>query len=313
MSNDFTLTQLRYFMAVAEAGSMTAAAQLLSVTQSTVSAAIAQLEHEVGQPLFLRLARRGLELTPAGRRLRSRALGFLEDAGTLLAAVRDEDAELEGEMTVGIFAPLAPFRAPVILQAFERAYPKVHVRFFEADQEGLRLALAQGRCEVALMYDLGVAVDAESQVVETVAPHVIVAADHPAAANPFGEVSLRDLEADPFVLYDVPHSRDYFLALFRQLGLTPRVRHRASGYETVRSFVSRGHGDSILNQRLHHDLTSPVVRWFRCGSLKTCRRSRSFCCSHLSALRHGVLRRSPLYAGSSMASTAVDIDSVDDS
>ena len=91
MSNDFTLTQLRYFMAVAEAGSMTAAAQSLSVTQSTVSAAIAQLEHEVGQPLFLRLARRGLELTPAGRRLRSRALGFLEDARTLLAAVRDED------------------------------------------------------------------------------------------------------------------------------------------------------------------------------------------------------------------------------
>ena len=68
-------------------------------------------------------------------------------------------------------------------------------------------------------------------------------------------MSLRDLEADPFVLYDGPHSRDYFLALFRQLGLTPRVRHRASGYETVRSFVSRGHGYSILNQRLHHDLT----------------------------------------------------------
>jgi len=255
VSDDFTLTQLRYFIAVAEAGSMTAAAQSLSVTQSTVSAAIAQLEHEVGQPLFIRLARRGLELTPAGRRLRSHTVGFLEDAGALLSAARDEEAELDGEMTVGIFAPLAPFRAPILLQAFERRYPRVHVTFYEADQEGLRRALEQGRCEVALMYDLGVAVDADAQVVETVAPHVIVASNHPATQNPYAEVSLRDLADQPFVLYDVPHSRDYFLALFRQLGLTPRIRHRASGYETVRSFVARGHGYSILNQRLHHDIT----------------------------------------------------------
>ncbi|GAB3135593.1 LysR family transcriptional regulator [Tsukamurella serpentis] len=256
MAADFTLTQLRYFVAVAEAGSMTAAARKLSVTQSTVSAAIAQLEHEMGQALFVRLARRGLELTAAGQRLRSGAIALLEDAGSLIATVRDEGDELDGEMTVGMFAPLAAFRAPVILQAFERAHPRVRVTFLEADQDGLRSALAKGQCEVALMYDMGVLATPGTQVVETIAPHVIVCPDHPAANNPDAEVSLRSLADEPFVLFDAPQSREYFLSLFRHLGIEPNVRHRASGYETVRSFVARGHGYSVLNQRLHHDVTA---------------------------------------------------------
>lgn len=256
MAADFTLTQLRYFVAVAEAGSMTAATRKLSVTQSTLSSAIAQLEREVGQALFVRLPRKGLRLTDAGQRLRAGAIRLLEDASSLLASVRDEADEIEGEMTVGVFTPLAPFRAPVILQAFERANPRVRVTFLEGDQETLRQALEQGQCEVALMYDLGMVNTEHALVVETIPPHVIVAADHPAARNPDTEISLRSLVEEPFVLFDVPHSREYFLSLFRQIGLEPKVRHRAAGYETVRSLVARGHGYSVLNQRLHHDLTA---------------------------------------------------------
>ena len=57
------------------------------------------------------------------------------------------------------------------------------------------------------------------------------------------------------ILLDLPHTREYFMSLFALVGVKPKIRHRASGYETVRSFVGRGHGYSVLNQRLHHDLT----------------------------------------------------------
>ena len=90
---------------------------------------------------------------------------------------------------------------------------------------------------------------------ERVPPHVIVAADHPLASSPEREVSLHQLADEPFILLDLPHTREYFLELFRLAGMEPTIRHRASGYETVRSFVARGHGYSVLNQRLHHDLT----------------------------------------------------------
>ncbi len=255
MTRSFTLVQLRYFCAVAEQESMTAAAEILNVTQSTLSSAISQLEHTMGVRLFTRLHRRGLRLTPAGQRLLRSSLVLLEEADQLPQVVREGGPDLVGELSVGVFAPLAPSRAPVILQAFERAHPGVHLSFLEGDQEEIRQALRDGKCEVALMYDLGLGAELPRRLLQRIPPHVIVSADHPLAADPARPVSLRELVDQPFILLDLPHSREYYLNLFKACGVAPMIRHRASGYETVRSFVSRGHGYSVLNQRLPQDAT----------------------------------------------------------
>lgn len=255
VTKPFTLVQLRYFAVVAETQNMTGAAVRLNITQSTLSSAIAQLEGEVGASLFVRVPRRGLRLTDAGRRL-ARELGpFLEEADRINALVAGETDALEGELRVGLFAPLAPFRAPVILSAFERSHPRVHVSFLEGDQEFVQRALAEGRCDVALMYDIGLEPGFTTHVVERVPPHVIVHAGHPLAAAADRLVWLSELATEPLILLDLPHTREYFLNLFRLAGVEPRIRHRATGYETVRAFVGKGHGYSVLNQRIHHQLT----------------------------------------------------------
>jgi DNA-binding transcriptional LysR family regulator len=69
MAKPFTLTQLRYFAVVAELENMTAAADRLLVTQSTLSTAMAQLEASLSTQLFVRLRTKGLRLTPTGRQL----------------------------------------------------------------------------------------------------------------------------------------------------------------------------------------------------------------------------------------------------
>lgn len=263
MTRPFTLVQLRYFCTVAELENMTAAAASLNVTQSTLSSAISQLEQAMGVRLFTRLPRRGLRLTSAGRRLLKSSLVLLEEADQLPQLVREGEPDLVGELTVGVFAPLAPFRAPVILQEFERAHPGVHLSFLEGDQEEIRQALRDGKYEVALMYDLGLGAELPRRLLQRIPPHVIVEHDHPLAEDPTRPVSLRDLVDEPFILLDLPHTREYYLSLFKLCGVAPFIRHRASGYETVRSFVSRGHGYSILNQQLPHDTTyagTPVVR-----------------------------------------------------
>ncbi len=260
MAKPFTLTQLRYFAVVAELESMTAAAARLLVTQSTLSTAMAQLEASLGTQLFVRQG--GLSLTAGGRRLAKDLKGFLEQADLLYESARDMSAELVGELSVGVFSPLAPFRLPVILQAFENNYPGVAVSILEADLATLQKALLDGQCEVALTYNLGLSRGFSHQVLERVPPHVLVAADHPAAQRREREISLRELEPEPMIMLDLPHSREYYQSLFVLAGVTPYVRHRFSGYETVRSFVATGHGYSVLNQRLFSDATyagDPVV------------------------------------------------------
>ena len=246
MTVPFTLVQLRYFEAVARLEHMTAAAAELNVTQSTLSSAIGQLERDFGLPLFTRLPRRGLRITAAGRALRARTAAFLEEAELLSRAVQESADGLRGDLVVGIYAPLAPFRAPTLLKHFEAQYPEVTLTFLEGDQGTLQEALITGRCEIALMYDLGVGEQFGREVIQRVPPHVIVPELHPFASA--GEVSLRDFEHEPFILLDLPHTRDYYLGLFRQLSLSPHIRHVSWGYETVRSFVGLGHGYSVLNQ-----------------------------------------------------------------
>lgn len=262
MSKDFTLIQLRYFAAVARSENMSAAAGELRISQSALSASIAALEREVGVQLFIRRPQRGLTLSPAGRQFAQELNAFLEHADILYDSARGLAANLGGELTVGVFAPLAPFRAPIILRAFETEHPSVRVSFLEGDQEYVRAALLDGRCELALMYDIGLGGGFATRTLEHIAAHVLVHDGHRLARNPSRAVPLADLEDEPMILLDLPHTREYYMRVFDQAGVHPNIRHRASGYETVRAFVAGGHGYSVLNQRLSHDLTyvgRPVV------------------------------------------------------
>lgn len=251
---NFTLTQLRYFAVVAELESMTRAAARLLVSQSAVSTAMAELERTLGAQLFLRNRSTGLKLTSTGRKFAMSVKPFLDQADALFESTYGQSEALTGELTVGVFSPLASFRLPVILQAFESRHPGVDVTFFEADLATLHTALRDGRCDLALMYGHGLGTGFFSQVLERVPPHVIVSADHPLANSPAQEVALSDLAGEPLILLDLPHSREYYESLFALAGLTPNIRHRFSGYETVRSFVARGHGYALLNQRVHNDV-----------------------------------------------------------
>lgn len=255
MTTAFTLVQLTYFNAVARLENMTAAAAELNVTQSTLSSAIAQLERELAVELFTRDRGKGLQLTSAGRALLARGPALLEEAELLTASVRSANAALSGDLTVGIYAPLAPFRAPEILDRFEFAYPDVNLTFFEGDQGSLQDALHDGRCEVALMYDLGVDHRFARTVIDRVPPHIIVPEARAQSLAGRSVVSLREFADEPLILLNLPHTGDYYLRLFQQLGIEPRIRHVSLGYETVRSYVARGHGYSILNQWLDQSLT----------------------------------------------------------
>ena len=255
MAKPFTLTQLRYFAVVAELENMTAAAEQLHVTQSALSASLAQLEASLSTQLFVRLKTRGLRLTGSGRQFALDLKVFLEHADSLYESARGMGASLVGELKVGVFSPLAPFRLPTILQTFEAEHPGGEVSFIEADLAELQAALLEGQCDTALMYGLGLGRGFTYQVLERVPPHVLVHAGHPAASRPGRQIALKELDGEPSVVLDLPHSREYYQQLYAAAGVQPNVRHRFAGYETVRSFVARGHGYALLNQRLHSDVT----------------------------------------------------------
>ncbi|MEU1663065.1 LysR substrate-binding domain-containing protein [Streptomyces sparsogenes] len=245
----FTLVQLRYFLVAAERGSMTEASAELRIAQSAVSAAIYNLERDLQVQLFIRRRGRGLTLTPAGERLRQQARDLLARAREVEREARGDSATISGPVAVGCFVTLAPYYLPPLFSECTRLYPGIEIDVVEAETDQLVHALATGRVDFALTYGLGLSAEADlrSETIARAPAYVIVSADHPLAGR--GSVELADLSAEPLVLLDLPHSRDYFRSLVAATGTAPDVRYRTQSYEAVRSLVARGLGYSVLNQR----------------------------------------------------------------
>lgn len=250
----FTLTQLRYFTEAARAGSMTEAAQRLHISQPALSSAIKQLERDLGVQLFERVPRRGVRLTSAGRQFHVDAAALLSHAEGVTERASSFSGSLTGTLRVGMYLPLAPFRAPLLLQAFARRHSGITVELLEADHDGLQQLLDSHQIDIAIAYDLAPFEHHRTEALEVIPPHMIVAPEHPLASST-EPVSLRKFANDPLVLLNLPHTAHYYLSLYRSLGIEPEVRFRIGGYETARGLVGHGFGVALLNHRMGHDLT----------------------------------------------------------
>ncbi len=243
----FTLTQLRYFAAAAELGSMTAASRQLMVSQSAISTAVALLEKELGVQLLLRHHARGLTLTAAGEEFHRELRSYLVHTGELAEVARSAGQALVGDLSIGCFTTLGPFELPRLLAACEEAHPGIRISVVEDEHAALKQSLRSGRCELALMYGYDLDDDIDHVRVGVAAPYVLVGKGHRFARRK--KVALKDLADEPMVLLDLPYSGQYFERVVESAGFHPDVRHRTSGFETVRAMVANGQGWSVLNQR----------------------------------------------------------------
>jgi DNA-binding transcriptional LysR family regulator len=243
----FTLRQLEYFVAAAEAGSITEAALNIPVAQSSVSTAIAQLEAALGVQLFIRHHAQGVAPTAEGRRFAERARALLREADELERFASDLTAELSGTLQLGCLVTLAPLVGPHLAKGFGDRHAAVGLEMVEAGQDELFSGLRSGMLSVALTYDLVIDAGISFAPLASLPPVALLSAGHPLAAKPI--VSLQELAAQELVLLDLPHSRDYFRALFSDAGVEPIVAHRSMHPEVIRTMVANDFGYSIVNAR----------------------------------------------------------------
>ena len=253
MAADFSLRQLEYFVAVADTGSMSAAAVRCHASQAGISAAIADLERRLGVQLLVRRRAKGVFLTEAGSRVLARAQATLAQAEDLQASARAEEGQLAGRLTIGCYTPLTPFLIPPLVDGFNRIHPAVSLELVEGVQEATRNALLQGQCDLGLLYAFGAETGLACSTVRRSRPYVIVAAGHPLAHR--AAVSLSELADEPLVVYAEPLALRNAERWFAVAGAQPRIRHRTSSIEAVRSMVARGLGFAMLLQRWPTDIS----------------------------------------------------------
>jgi LysR family nitrogen assimilation transcriptional regulator len=149
-ANALDLRNLRYFVRIADLGSITRASAELGVAQPALSRSLKAMEDELGTPLLVRLPR-GVRLTGAGRQFLDHARRVLREFARARAALRDPGGPPRGRVILGISPTLAPLLGAPAVERAQRQCPDVTLKLVEAFSTQLQDALLAGRLDVAVL------------------------------------------------------------------------------------------------------------------------------------------------------------------
>lgn len=241
------LHQLAYFVAVAEEGSFTRAAERLHVAQPGVSAQVKRLERELGQELLDRSGRT-VRLTDVGAAALPHARAALAAVQGVREAVDELAGLVRGQVAIGAVTSAGPVRLPDLLARFHERYPAVEITLAEANSDAMLAALREGRLDLAVV---GLATDPPPGI----ATQVLI--DEPFVAVTSGllagraEVTIADLAGLP--LMALPKGTGLRTALdaaFVREGLTPRIAFEAADPNVLVQLAMRDLGVAVVPESL---------------------------------------------------------------
>ena len=250
-----TLRQFRYFIGVAESGSLAAASRMLNVAQSALTKAMLELEDELGSRLFDRSSK-GMALTPQGHRFLASArkvISAVADATRLAAAAAP--AGPAGTLAVGVTSLVAGYYLSDLLSRYRRHCPGVEVLVTEESPRFLEHLLINGELDVAIMVSNALG-EPQALVAETLtrSPNrVWLASNHPLANG--HDVSLAECAGCSQIVLEADRIDDLMRSIWARHQLKPQTMLRTSSLEAVRSLVGAGIGVAVLPDFLYRPWT----------------------------------------------------------
>ncbi|WP_419994966.1 LysR family transcriptional regulator [Streptomyces boninensis] len=244
---DWDIKKLRILRALADTGTVTAAAEALHMTPSAVSQQLTGLAKQVGTPLLEAHGRR-VRLTEAAHLV-------LRHADTVFAQLERADAELTGylagdvgEVRVSAFSTAVPALVVPAVAELRRTHPGLHIRVTEAEAEAAYELLAAGEADLALSLaaHAPAARDPRFKRVELLAEPLDVAlpAAHRLAAAP--GLRLADLAEDPWIYGSSGPWSDITLAACEAAGFVPEQAHAAADWTAILAMVAADMGVALI-------------------------------------------------------------------
>lgn len=247
------LRHLRYFIAVAEAGSLKLAAEeKLHTTQPSLSRQIRDLEHDVGTPLFLR-STRGVELTAAGKIFLDHARLMLSQAETAVRSARQVANPSKPTFTLGFMIGHDSTWVPKALHVLRDQLPHLHVVISTQNSPQLAAGLSQGLIDVAFLRqeDGGPGLDYLLLTEEPL--EVYLPRDHPLAAKT--TIGLQEIAGQTFLSISgtamsasgrPPALRLAIDRYFKKSGVNLKPSHEVDNLGGIMSLIASTGGVALL-------------------------------------------------------------------
>lgn len=245
-----TLRQIRYFVAVAEAGSVTAAAADVNISQSAITEAVKALQAQLGVGLLERRAR-GVALTHQGHQFLRHARAILSAVADASLAVTSDPRTAEGHLNLGVTHIVAGYFLADPLARFRRIYPGITYKVVEDARRFVEHLLINGELDIGavILSNLDDAAAFETRVLVQSRHRLWLPPHHPLNAQ--DRIGLADIAREPQIALAVDEYRRSNEEIWRAAGLTPKIHMTTASVEAIRSLVATGAGIALLPDMLY--------------------------------------------------------------
>ena len=241
---NYSLKQLRVFVAIARHGSFSRAGEAIGLTQSAVSHSVKELEAEVGVRLLDRTTRE-VALTDAGLRLANRVERLLDELQAALLDARSFGVQRSGTVRVATSQTISAHLMPQCIAAGEREYPEIRIMLRDQAQQQVLHSVRNAEVDFGIVVDPVQAVELECEAVLHEPFLLLCRDDHPFAEQQ--EVRWSALNGCRLVLQDYASgSRPLIDSALRQQGVEAQVVQEIGHPATLFPMVAEGIGISIF-------------------------------------------------------------------
>ena len=243
-----TLKKMKYFIAVAESGKITAAARgILHVSPAVVTVAMRELEDFLGTRLFER-RRDGIRLTREGDLFRGyceKALLLVEDASSALR----KKSPLHGRLRVTASPVVHGYFLPPLLSRFRRLFPALRLDLWEMERPEIECALLEGRADVGVLLTSNMKNRGLRALTLVSSSRTLWCGAHHRFAE-LPAVSLREVAQEPYIQLIGDEAEENTRRFLGAHCVKPRTLLRTGTVEAVRGYVGHGEGVTILSEML---------------------------------------------------------------
>ena len=239
------LRHIRYFLAVAEQGNFTRAAEALHVSQPTLSQQIKQLEETLGTLLFDRSGR-AVRLTDAGVAWMRYAQLALQDLDAGARAIHDVATLERGNLRLAMTPTFTAYLVGPVIDAFYRRYPGVTLSIHEMTQDRIEALLAEDRLDLGIAFGQAQLADIEAEDLFRESLNMVVGSNHPLAQR-LEPLTAQAFEQQPLALLSEDFATRQFIDDYcRQQGIRPRVVVEANAIGAIIEMLRRGSLATVL-------------------------------------------------------------------
>ena len=241
------LRTLRVFVEVVRQGGFSQAAQVVSLTQSSVSKAVRTLEDELGTPLLNRIGHKS-ELTAAGQIAYRRALVLLAERNDLIAEINELRDLKGGTLRIGLPPVGCGVLFAEMFATYRSRYPMVNIELIEHGSKKLRECLEAGEVDLAALL---IPTDETFAYQEVRNEPLVVVLPSSHSLSRRKRMDFSDLADSPFILFEEGFALNaLIMAACNRRGIVPRVTARSGQIDFIADLVAAGLGVAFLPRML---------------------------------------------------------------